>query len=163
MVLGARRWPKRCRKSDEPTTRRKLPRSEQLRVGAGIMPPGGGAAILGYGSKQFSDDAIESLPELREDLEYERDLLHPQISILASTLRHAVDAGDSALPQKICTFLERALSKQGAVAEIENAIAISFVQPFELRKTPTGRFVLRTMPASVRRIILDQEERSGVW
>jgi hypothetical protein len=47
--------------------------------------------------------------------------------------------------------------------EIENAIAISFVQPFDLRPSAAGKLVLRAMPGSVRRILLEQEERAGVW
>ena len=114
-----------------------------------------------YGNAEFSRDVIERFPELRDDLEFDADLLHPQMGTLAAAVLHAIEKGDALLPQKICAFLDEALGKPYAIAEIENAVAISFVEPLQLRKSSAGRLLLRTMPDRVRKIIIEQEDRGG--
>src|SRR5262245_38372119 len=98
-----------------------------------------GKGILdSYGNAEFSRDVVARFPVLRDALECDADLLHPQMGTLAAALRRAVESGDTHLPLQICSFLEEALRKPNAIAEIENAVAISFVEAYELRLTPTG-------------------------
>ncbi len=81
-----------------------------------------------YGNSQFSHDVIERFPELREGLEFDANLLHPQMGELAAAVRASIESGESDLPLKICAFLDEVLSRSDAISEIENAVAISFVQ-----------------------------------
>ncbi|MCS6289975.1 MAG: hypothetical protein H8K10_13515 [Nitrospira sp.] len=120
-----------------------------------------GFLVDSYGNEQFSRDVIARFPTLRGDLERNADLLHPQMDTLAQALRQRVQSGDTHFPMRICSFLDEALRKPKAISEIGNAVAISFVEACELRKTPTGKAVLRMMPTSVRSILLEQERRGG--
>jgi hypothetical protein len=121
-----------------------------------------GKGILdSYGNAEFSRDVIDRFPALRDYLEFNADLLHPQMGTLAAALRRAVESGDTHLPLQICSFLDEALRRPNAIAEIENAVAISFVEAYELHRTPTGEAVFRMMPASVRSVLLEQEQRGG--
>jgi hypothetical protein len=121
----------------------------------------GGGILDSYGNAEFSRDVIDRFPLLRNDLELDVDLLHPQMGTLAAGLRRAVESGDTHVPLQICAFLNEALGKPNAISEIENAVAISFVEAQELRRSATGKAVLRMMPASVRGILLEQEKRGG--
>jgi hypothetical protein len=123
------------------------------------LADGKGVLVDTYGSAQFSRDAIARFPSLR-DLELDAELLHPQMGTLAAAMREAVLAGDTHLPLQICAFVSEALSKPNAISEIENAVATSFVEVYELRSTATGKAVLRLMPDNVRRV-LEQEKRGG--
>ena len=125
------------------------------------LADGKGVLVDAYGNAQFSRDVIARFPSLRKDLEFDADLLYPQMGTLAVAVREAVLAGDTDLPLQVCTFLDEALSKPNASSEIENAVALSFVEAYELRKAAAGKAVLKLMPESVRRILLEQEERGG--
>ena len=116
-----------------------------------------------YGSARFSRDAIERFPELRDSLESDADLLHPQMKTLADALRASIESRETRVPQAILSFLDEVLRRPDAIEEIGNAVATAFVPAHELRRTATGRLILRSMPERVRRIILEQEERIGVW
>jgi hypothetical protein len=120
-----------------------------------------GVLVDSYGNEQFSRDAIARFPNLRSELAFDADLLHVQIGTLAHALRRAVESGDTRFPLEICVFLDETLRKPKVISEIENAVAISFVEAYELRATPTGMAVLRMMPTSVRTILLEQEKRGG--
>jgi len=119
-----------------------------------------GVLVDAYGNAQFSRDVIARFPSLR-DLELDAELLYPQMGTLAAAVREAVLAGDTHLPLQICAFIGEALSKPNAIAEIENAVALSFVEAYELRRTTTGKAVLTLMPDNVRRVLLEQERRGG--
>ena len=123
------------------------------------LADGKGVLVDAYGNAEFSRDVIARFPSLRSDLEFYAELLHPQMGTLAAAVREAILAGDTHLPLQICVFLDETLSKPNAIAEIENAIAISFVEAYELRHTEAGEVVLKLMPGSVRRILLEQEKR----
>jgi hypothetical protein len=102
------------------------------------LADGKGVFVDAYGNAQFSRDVIARFPSL-SDLELDAELLHPQVGTLAAAVREAVRAGDTHLPLQICMFIDEALSKPNAIAEIENAVALSFVEAYELRATATGK------------------------
>jgi hypothetical protein len=81
------------------------------------------------------------------------------MGVLAVAVRAATVSGDSALPLRICSFLNDALMHQRVVPEIENAVAISFVSVEELRATVLGRSILEHMPARVQQILVQQGYR----
>ncbi|MCL6417821.1 hypothetical protein MIB92_19385 [Aestuariirhabdus sp. Z084] len=80
-----------------------------------------------YGEKEFSRDAIKNfgnyLPELSEDPE----MLHTQMSYLAEGIRDKLSCTSG-----ILEFIEGLLHKEDAILEIENAVAISFIEIEEL-------------------------------
>jgi hypothetical protein len=112
-----------------------------------------------YGEEQFSRDVIASFPNLRGRLEENSGALHIQVGILASALRSALGLGDAEFPLQVCAFLDKTLAQPRAIPEIENALAISFVEARELRETVAGRAILTRMPERVRQILLEQERR----
>jgi hypothetical protein len=117
--------------------------------------------LKSYGSAEFSSDVISRFPTLRADLDFDSDLLHPQMGTLAAALRDALSNGDKELALAICDFLQEALDNPHAISEIENAIAISFVEAYEFRASAVGREVLAEMSNGVRGVLLDQEARGG--
>lgn len=119
--------------------------------------------VARYGSAQFSRDVIERFPELGEALRSNANLLRLQIETLATAIRSEISAGDTYLAIEICVFLNEMLEDRGASAEMENALAFSFIEPHELRRTAAGRFLLRSMPARVRQILLKHEAEIGEW
>jgi hypothetical protein len=122
-----------------------------------------GVLVSSYGNAEFSRDVIERFPTLRSELEFNAQLLHPQMGALAAAIRDAIASGDTRLPLQVCAFLDEALRKPNAISEIENAVAISFLEAHELRQTATGKTLLERMPESIRSILLEQERRHGVW
>jgi len=114
-----------------------------------------------YGNAEFSADAISRFPELRADLEEDANLLHVQMGTLAGAVRTSLAKGDTELPLAICTFLAEILGNARAISEIENAVAISFVEAREFRATSAGTNALSRMPDIVRGVLLAQEARGG--
>ena len=125
------------------------------------LPDKQGILLDVYGNGELNRDVIRQFPTLREDLEENADLLHVQMGTLAHAVREAVTVGEVELPLKICRFLGETLSNPRAIPEIENAVAISFVEARELRATVAGRMVFARMPHRVQEIFLEQERRGG--
>ena len=113
------------------------------------------------GNAEFSADAISRFPELSADLEEDANLLHVQMGTLAGAVRTSLAKGDSKLSLAICAFLAEILGNARAISEIENAVAISFVEAKEFRATSAGINVLSRMPDTVRDVLLAQEARGG--
>ena len=97
------------------------------------LPDEKGILLETYGNEQFSRDVVQRFAELQEELRENADLLHVQMGTLARGVRSAVSSGDTELPLEICVFLDEALGQPRAVPEIENAVAISFVEARPLR------------------------------
>ena len=76
-----------------------------------------------YSKKDFSRDAIQRFGPLCEELIECAELLHPQMSCLART---CLEQKIHALP--ILLFLEHILRMPDFDREIENAVAISFIE-----------------------------------
>ena len=84
--------------------------------------------VPGYNENSFSDDVISRWGPLSEELTDDANLLHPQMAALGRLcLSNSENCSD------ILRFLEDVLNRNDAIAEIENAIAISFVQWPELK------------------------------
>jgi len=105
-----------------------------------------------YGNKEFSDDVILKFGHLSEWLAQDPDLLHVQMSYLAKI---CLEQGNHAL--EVLTFLEDALGRGDAISEIENAVAVSFLQWPDVERLKKRMPV----PASVERIVRAQWEASG--
>jgi hypothetical protein len=114
-----------------------------------------------YGNAEFSADAIARFPKLSGDLGEDAELLHVQMGTLAGAIRDSLAKGDAEFPLAICAFLAEVLENPRAISEIENAVAISFVEAKEFRASSTGIDVLAQMPKVVRGVLLDQEARGG--
>ena len=82
-----------------------------------------------YDERAFSADVISRWGELSDDLEYDKNLLHPQMGALG---RLCVESPRAC--NEILSFLESILAREDAISEIENAIAISFIRWPDLRK-----------------------------
>ena len=125
------------------------------------LPDDNGVLLETYGNEQFSRDVLDAFVDLREELEENANLLHVQMGTLSGAVRSALRSADTEFPLRVCAFLHRALRQPRAIPEIENAIAISFVEAYEFRATPAGQIVLSRMPDRIRQILLEQENRGG--
>jgi hypothetical protein len=114
-----------------------------------------------YGNVKFSADAISRFPSLKADLEEDAELLHVQMGTLAGAVRKALERNGTQHPLEICAFLDEVLRNPRAISEIENAVAISFVEAKEFRASAAGQEVLSRMPVTVRDVLLAQEARGG--
>ena len=114
-----------------------------------------------YGNAQFSADVISRFPELAADLQEDAELLHVQMGTIAGAIRLALKRGDTQLPLEVCAFLDEVLKNPRSISEIENAVAISFVEAKEFRASSAGLQVLERMPTTVRDVLLAQEARGG--
>jgi len=125
------------------------------------LPDDQGVLLEMYDSEQFSSDAIASFPELRAELVQNAGLLHVQMGTLATAVRKGIASGDLVLALQVCVFLDTLLANPRAHPEIENAVAISFLEAVELRNTTAGRSFLDQLPARIREILREQEIRYG--
>ena len=123
------------------------------------LPDRKGVLVDTYGSAEFSRDVIRQFPSLQSDLEEDAGLLHVQMGTLGGSVRQAIASGDLALPLQVCRFLGEILARKRLHPEIENAVAISFVDAKILRESDAGRQLLDQMPKRVREVLLDQERR----
>jgi hypothetical protein len=128
-----------------------------------LLPDGEGVLLDSYGYEQFSRDVVLQFSALGAELEQFAAELHGQMGILAQAVRRALESGDAQFPLHVCSFLDGILSQPKLISEIANAVAISFVDPQELRETSAGRFTLEGMPDRIRDILLEQERRSGSY
>jgi hypothetical protein len=87
-----------------------------------------------FGAQSFSAEAAGRFPELISQLALEAGRVHVQMGTLASAVRAGVDSGDLALASRVFTFLSEILSKKRLHPELQNAIAISFLAPFEFEQ-----------------------------
>lgn len=77
----------------------------------------------GYDEQSFSADVIERFGNVEPDLEADRNLLHCQMATLAALVER-----DTATAGGVLSFLEAVLRRPDAISEIENAVAISFLE-----------------------------------
>lgn len=126
-----------------------------------LLPHGGGILLEQYDGAQVGPDAISKFPSLREEIEDADGLLHLQLSALARGVRDCILCGDIVLANEILSFVDSALCHPKASPEIENAVALSFVEPWELRQSEVGQALLAEMPATLKQVLLEQERRGG--
>jgi hypothetical protein len=108
--------------------------------------------ILGYDERAFSKDVIARWGSVCTDLVQDENLLHPQMAALGRLcLSHCHLAGD------ILHFLVDVVSRRDAISEIENAVAISFLEWPDLERL--GAIVV--VPEEIARTVRDQWRRGG--
>lgn len=91
-----------------------------------------------FGAVRFSEEVIRRWAGMLPDLVEDAGMLHCQMGHLADGLRQASDRGDRAIAQSMLDFLEEVLLRPDASSEIENAVAISFLQWQELAELDVG-------------------------
>ena len=110
------------------------------------------AFILGYDEREFSKDVIARWGHVFTDLVEDANLLHPQMADLGRLcLSHGHLAGD------ILHFLADVVDRRDAISEIENAVAISFLEWPDLERM--GGTII--VPETIARIVRDQWRRGG--
>ena len=126
-------------------------------------PLAGKAGVLldMYDAQSFGRDAAARFPQHAELFEEDLDLLHVHMGTIAGIVRGALASGDSATIREVGAFLDEALRHPRAISEIENAVAISFVDAREFRATETGRIAFAEMPRTVRNVLLEQDRRES--
>ena len=108
--------------------------------------------VPSYDENAFSKDVISRWGSLSEDLADDENLLHPQMAALARLCLHTPQICDD-----ILRFLESILGRKDAISEIENAVAISFLQWPELKSVTSDDAIAPTVASVVR----TQWERFG--
>ena len=112
-----------------------------------------------YGNAQFIAEAVHRFPWLKSDFQEDTESLHLQMATLAEAVRLALEQGSTDLPLDVCSFLAGVLQNPNVISEIENAVAISFVEVEELRASESGLKVLARMPPKLRDALLTQRGR----
>ena len=105
-----------------------------------------------YGEKEFSDEIISRWGDLSEDLQEDAELLHVQMAHLGRLCNAHPE-----ISTQVFEFLDQTVSRLEAISEIENAVAISFLEWPELEGF--GKEV--TIPVSIKKIVKEQWERGG--
>ena len=108
--------------------------------------------VPSYDENDFSKDVISRWGSLSEDLADDENLLHPQMAALGRLC-----LGTPQVCEDILGFLESILARKDAISEIENAIAISFLQWPELKSANADAAVAPT----VINVVRSQYERFG--
>ena len=107
---------------------------------------------MGYDEASFSDDVIARWGMLSEELIEDAGLLHPQMATLGHLFVEFPNARTD-----ILAFLSEVLSKRNSISEIENAVAISFIEWPELRALSDQQNV----PSNVIDVVRTRWERFG--
>ena len=105
-----------------------------------------------YDDKSFSADVIQHWGTLSEELVDHDGLLHPQMAALGRLCLNRTEACHS-----VFAFLSRVLQKEDTVDEIENAVAISFLEWPALEEL--GQFA--PLPDNIAEVVRKQWERGG--
>ena len=108
--------------------------------------------VHGYNENSFSKDVVSRWGMLSDELADDKNLLHPQMFALSRLCLENPDARND-----ILVFLEELLVRKDAISEIENAIAISFLQWPELDSMGVGA----TIAPKVADVVKTQYERFG--
>ncbi len=106
----------------------------------------------GYNENSFSEDVIFRWGSQLDDLSDDANLLHPQMAALGRLCLSSPEVcGD------ILSFLEELLDRNDVISEIENAVAISFLQWPEMESTSVNASVA----PRVANVVRTQWERFG--
>ena len=108
--------------------------------------------VTRYGAAKLVRDAIQSFPELSEELD-ESEGFHILIGVLWLAARTAIDDQNFELFDRIAVFISDRLSRSDFEPEFENAVEISFLEYSELVKTRKGRKAFKRLPDSIKRIL----------
>ncbi len=111
--------------------------------------------IMSYDERSFSKDVIARWGSINDFLIDDADSLHMQMAHLGMTIRESFEKGNGEVGRKIFVFLENVLAKKDAISEIENAVAISFLELDELQSLG----IVSEVPQNVLQIIREQYKR----
>ena len=111
-----------------------------------------------FGEQAFFKAVLRQFPHLERDLGSETHI-HSVMAVLHSACASAIEAGEFGMLEKILSFLDQVLANPKRDSEIENAVAISFLEPAILRQTANGQHALEIMPDRIKLIILESERR----
>lgn len=106
-----------------------------------------------FGPRCFSEAATLAFPELATELARDAELLHVQMSILASAGRGAITRGDITFLNRLFAFLEDVLSRPRVHHEIANAVATSFLLPADFEVSDTGWQAWQSLPQSIKDVL----------
>ena len=98
----------------------------------------------------------ERFPDLASDLD-DDDGIHLAVAALARYVMEKITANDIPRAASLLSYLDEILRWPDVDPEIENAVAISFVEPAELESTPSGRLVWDQMPPRLRHLMLGSD------
>ena len=99
-----------------------------------------------YDGAALGHDAVQRFPKLQRNLEEADGLIHLIMSALAGAAREALASETPAAANDVFDFVAEALANPRASSEIENAVAISFIEARELRSSEAGCGALSAMP-----------------
>jgi hypothetical protein len=105
-----------------------------------------------FGERTFLTNAVQRFPELADDPDIKVGI-HLSMGALGRLAVRAVRAGDTKRAHATIEFLEEVLRRPRLHPEIPNAVALSFVDPVELRMFQEGRRFLDSMPAAIRDLL----------
>jgi len=110
---------------------------------------------LSYDEKAFSKDVIARWGDINDYLIDDENLLHLQMAHLGRTIAESFEKSDGKVGEEIFQFLESVLARKDAISEIENAIAISFLDYSELEALG----IVNQAPSTILQIAKEQKER----
>ena len=105
-----------------------------------------------FGERTFLTNAVQRFPELADDPDIKIGI-YLSMAALGRLAVRAVREGDLKRAHATIEFLEEVLRSPRLHPEIPNAVAISFVDPFELDSFQEGRRFLDSMPATIRDLL----------
>ena len=105
-----------------------------------------------YDEKAFSNDVVARWGHLSVGLTDDAGLLHLQMGDLAALCLSCPD-----ICNEVLGFLSEVLARTDAISEIENAVAISFIEWPQL----IALAEVHTVPSNVGEIVRRQWERHG--
>ena len=108
-----------------------------------------------YDEKAFSKDVIAKWGSINDSLIDDENLLHPQMAHLGRTIAESFKEGDGSIGKEIFEFLNGVLARDDAISEIENAVAISFLEYSELEELG----IINIVPSTILKIAREQKER----
>lgn len=103
-----------------------------------------------YGTVEFSEEVISKFGSYLPELEDDAEMLHTQMGYLADGIRNKLECTNEVLG-----FLEGLLHRNDAYLEIENAIAISFIEMSE----PSYLGLEENIPLAVLNLLEEQQQR----
>ena len=106
-----------------------------------------------YDAAAFSEEVIRRWGASFPGLEHDAGLLHCQMFGLAVAIRESFSNDRADLRDAILGFIEHLLERNDADPEIENAVAISFLELAEAQSLGLS------LPPRVKLVLVDQQAR----
>jgi hypothetical protein len=110
-----------------------------------------------YGPRSLLTDACQAFPELRSDPDITIGT-HVLMAAIGRLTMDAIAAENVDLARSILTFLDDVLRRPRLHPEIPNAVAISFIEPARFQASALGHQVWKSMPDSIRDLLITTDE-----